>query len=372
MNAHVVVAGAGYAGVVAAKRLLSRKPSLRVTVVNPRPEFVERIRLHQLAAGNHPATQPLSATLHPQAQLVIGVVASIDALGRAVRVADGDAISYDYLIYAVGSNTRLDHIAGAGEHAFTVGEYGSAQALRLRVADLAVGTAIVVVGGGLTGIETAAELAEQLPELSLTLVSSGRIADGLHDKARTRILRALAAHSVDVVEGGRVIRVDRRTVELADGRILDSACTIVATESTAPALARRSGLPTDENGRLLVDVTLTCPDWPSIVGAGDAIAIDGKPLRMSCQAAIPLGVHAADTLLRRIEGTAPTPVDPTFVARCVSLGRRAGVIQRTDASDNPRNTVISGRMGALIKEQVCASTLNWGVNPRRPVLSTWS
>ncbi|WP_433604226.1 hypothetical protein [Prescottella agglutinans] len=117
---------------------------------------------------------------------------------------------------------------------------------------------------------------------------------------------------------------------------------------------------------------MTCPSRPSIVGAGDAVSIDGAPLRMSCQAAIPLGAHAADTILRRIAGSAPRAVEPKFVGRCISLGRRAAVVQRTDAADRPRNTVIGGRAGALVKEQICASTLNWGINPRRPVLSSWS
>lgn len=343
-----------------------------MAVVNPRAEFVERIRLHQLAAGNHPASVPLSAALHRRAQLVVGSVASIDAAGQAVHLADGEIISYDHMVYAVGSTSRLDHIDGAREHAFAVAEYDSAQALRQRVATMPAGAPMVVVGGGLTGIETAAELAEQLPQLSVTLISSGRIAEGLGEKARTRILRALVSHSVDVIEGNRVTRVDERMVELADGQVLGAECVVVATASAVPDLARRSGLPTDASGRLLVDETLTSPNWPSIVGAGDAVSIDGAPLRMSCQAAIPLGAHAADTILRRIEGKTPKAVDPKFVGRCISLGRRAAVVQRTDLGDRPRDTVVGGRTGALIKEQICASTLNWGINPRRPVMSTWS
>ncbi len=343
-----------------------------MTVVNPRAEFVERIRLHQLAAGNHAATVPLSTVLHRKAQLVVGSVASIDATGNAVHLVDGQAIPYDYLVYAVGSSSRPDHIDGALENAFAVDEYDSARRLQQRLAVLPAGAPIVVVGGGLTGIETAAELAEQRPEFSVTLVSCGQIADGLLESARARIRTALLSHSVAVIEGSPVTRIDAHSVELADGRVVESGCAIVATGSTVPDLARTSGLPTDSESRLTVDDTLTCTEHPNIVGAGDAVAIDVMPLRMGCQAAIPLGAHAADTVLRRIAGRTPRPVRPRFVAQCISLGRRAAVVQRTDADDNPRNTVVGGRTGTLIKEQVCAYTLNWGVDARRPVMSTWS
>ena len=62
---HVVVVGAGYAGVMAANRLLAEHPEVAVTVVNPRPVFVERVRLHQVAAGSGTATHELSDLLHP-------------------------------------------------------------------------------------------------------------------------------------------------------------------------------------------------------------------------------------------------------------------------------------------------------------------
>lgn len=372
MHADVVVVGGGYAGAVATKRMLLKNPKLKVTVVNPRAEFVERIRLHQLAAGNHSATMPLTEALHAKSRLVLGAVTSIDAQRQAVHLAAGESISYDHLVYAVGSVSRLDHIDGAREHAFAVAEYESALALRQQLQTTPAGAPVVVVGGGLTGVETAAELAELRPELSVTLVSNGRIADGLSDKARGKILRVLASRSVEVIEGSRVTRIDDSKVEMDDGRVLATECAVVAMASAVPALALESGLPTDEDGRLRVDGTLSCPSSPNIVGAGDAVSIDDMPLRMSCQAAVPLGAHAADTVLRRIAGKRPKAVNPKFVDQAISLGRRAGVVQFTDFKDNPGSIVVGGRTGALIKEQICAAALNWAVNPRRPVTYTWS
>ena len=75
----VVVVGGGYAGVLAANRL-TRRRDVAVTLVNPRPEFVERIRLHQLVAGSHPAVVDPRRVLAGRVRLVVGTAALIDAL----------------------------------------------------------------------------------------------------------------------------------------------------------------------------------------------------------------------------------------------------------------------------------------------------
>ncbi|HOB50015.1 MAG TPA: FAD-dependent oxidoreductase, partial [Mycobacterium sp.] len=105
MSAHttrVVVIGGGYAGVIAANHLQMR-PDIQTTLVNPRPEFVERIRLHQLVTGSDDATVAYTDVLGPQVRLVVDTATRIDTAARRVDLADGDALPYDYLIYAVGS-----------------------------------------------------------------------------------------------------------------------------------------------------------------------------------------------------------------------------------------------------------------------------
>ena len=98
---------------------------------------------------------------------------------------------------------------------------------------------------------------------------------------------------------------------LADGRELPSAVTIWTAGFGVPDLAspQRPEPPT-RIGRLLTDETLTSVDDPYIVAAGDASAPSDLPLRMSCQAAIPLGAQAANTVLSRIAGTEPEAAEP--------------------------------------------------------------
>jgi NADH dehydrogenase len=113
------------------------------------------------------------------------------------------------------------------------------------------------------------------------------------------------------------------------------------------------GLHTDALGRLLTDETLTSLDDDHIVAAGDAVAPSGQPPRMSCYAAGPLGAQAANTVLSRIAGTEPAPIDLAFSGACISLGRRAAVRQLARKDDSVLNVYIGGRMGAAIKEVTC-------------------
>jgi NADH dehydrogenase len=123
---------------------------------------------------------------------------------------------------------------------------------------------------------------------------------------------------------------------LDDGRELPSAVTIWTAGFSAPELAAGSGLRTDALGRLLTDETLTSIDDPRIVAAGDAAAPSGEPLRMSCQAAIPLGAQAANTVLSRIACTEPAVISMAFVGQCISLGRNGGSSSRR-APTTPRS-----------------------------------
>lgn len=154
--------------------------------------------------------------------------------------------------------------------------------------------------------------------------------------------------------GTKVTEVTRDAVRLDDGRAVPSTVTVWTAGFGVPDLAARSGLSTDALGRLLTDETLTSLDDPRVVAAGDSAAPSGLPLRMSCQAAMPLGARAADTVLARIAGERPAPLNQVFAGQCISLGRRAGIFQFAHRNDVALWFHIDGRTGAKLKEFVCA------------------
>lgn len=351
----VVIIGGGYAGALAANRL-RKNPDVRITLVNPRPHFVERIRLHQLVAGTGDATIDMASMLGDDVELVVDSAVRIDAAGRRVELESGAGLSYDYLLYAVGSTGAVPAVPGA-EFAYSISELEDAQRLRNRVLDIAPPAPIVVVGGGLTGVEAASEFAED--GRAVTLVCGPILAPSAGKSGRKSLRKQLRKLRVTVREGISVAGLDAETVTLTDGSVLPSAATVWTAGFGVPGLAAASGLSTDALGRLITDETLTSVDDPFIVAAGDAASPSEQPLRMSCQAALPLGAQAAETVLSRIAGTEPKNVDQAFTGQCISVGRRFGTIQLARRDDSTIPLYVGGRAAATVKEAVCKGTISF-------------
>lgn len=365
----VVVVGGGYAGVLAANRLTQRA-DIDITLINPRPQFVERIRLHQLVAGNDDALEDYSAILTDRAKLVIDTAKRIDADAKLLHLASGTTLDYDYLVYAVGSTAPVPaSVPGAREFAYPLGELEAAQRLVARMTATPLQAPLVVVGGGLTGIEAASEFAEA--GRSVTLVT-GALGPSLANGGRRSVAKRLTKLGVAVIEKATVTEVRTDGITLQDGTIVPSALTIWTAGFAVPTLATGSGLSTDRLGRLLTDETLTSIDHRSIIAAGDSASPSAHPLRMSCQLAMPLASHAADTLLARIADVEPKTLNPASVGQCISLGRHAGTIQLSHFNDVALPMHIGGHLAASIKEAVCKGTLSFlAKEARKPGSYFW-
>ena len=369
-NTNVVVIGGGYAGTLAANRL-QQNTGIDITLVNPRPKFVQRLRLHQFVAGTADATADYGTLLGDGVRLVVDNATRIDTTARKVLLESGYTLDYDYVIYAVGSTGAVPaSVPGAAEFAYPMAELELAQRLRAALNELPPEAWITVVGGGLTGIETAAELAEQ--GRTVTLACGGRLAPSFGEPARRSVAKWMARNAVEVLESAVVTEVRQDAVLLADGTVWPSALTIWTAGFGVPELAASSGLRTDALGRLVTDETLASVDDDRIVAAGDCCAPSGQALRMACYTAGPTAATAADTVLSRIAGVQPELFGLAFMATNVGLGRRAAVGQFTRKDDTPVDFHIRGRVTAMIKEAVTKGTL-WGLRRegRKPGSTVW-
>ncbi|PJJ72971.1 NADH dehydrogenase [Diaminobutyricimonas aerilata] len=342
----VVVIGAGYAGVMAANRLRHLcPPDVEVMVVSPRATFVDRIRLHEHVATGRSAEVPLTAMLTPGIRHRLGRVQRIDAAGNRVLLDDGTTTDYDYLVYAVGSGA-------ADARRASLNDLEAAHDVRERMRRLPPGATVTVVGGGATGIETAAEIADRRP-LRVTLVTSGVVAPMLGPVARRVVRARLRRLRVGVLEHARVEAELERHLLLADGRRLASDLTIWSGSFAVPELAAESGLTVDRLGRLLVDERLASVAHPRIFGAGDAVAMPAERqavLRMACATALPMGAHVAEMIAAEFAGGSAEPFSNRYIGLSMSLGRGHGVVQLTDGDGRPKRTVYVGLLAAAIKE----------------------
>jgi NADH:ubiquinone reductase (H+-translocating) len=352
---HVVILGAGFGGLEAARAL--RHAPARVTVLDRRNHHLFQPLLYQVAtAGLSPAeiASPIRRILRKQenTSVVLAEARSIDVAGRRVVLADGE-IPYDRLVVAAGATHSY---FGHDEwEPFAPGLKSLEDALEIRRRALVAFEAaereddperrrswltFVVVGGGPTGVEMAGAFAE-IARHTLTrefrridprsarviLVEAGpRILPAYPPDLSDHAARQLEALGAQVWTGMAVTRVSPEGVQMGAERV--AARTVVwAAGVQASPLARSLGVPLDRAGRVKVDPDLTLPGHPEVYVVGDLASVeqDGQIVPGVAPAAMQMGRHAARNVRRALVGEPPLPFRYVDKGSLATIGRRSGV-----------------------------------------------
>jgi NADH:quinone reductase (non-electrogenic) len=372
MNTHIVVLGGGFAGVSTAQELArqlrksgrlargGRGDGVSVTLINRENYFVFQPLLADIISGAIETTHvvvPLRRMLR-HVDVEVGQVEAIDPVRRRVTVRRRQSgqtfeVEYDALVIALGSVTDFRAVPGMAEHALGVRTLGDAFFLRNKaLATLeeaanepdpgrrAALLTFVVVGGGSTGVEVAAELEDllstahktftSLPPPQVVLVHSrDYVVPEFGERLGRYATRKLAKAGVRLLLGRRLTRVEPDRVALDDGRVIATA-TVVSTVGNAPnpVLAQLDGA-VDARGWLMPDTTFAVPGLDRVWALGDSASIidphTGRPMPATAQHAIREGPHAARNILAVLDGREPTPFDYSQQGMLVSLGRFRGV-----------------------------------------------
>ncbi|MFQ5655702.1 MAG: NAD(P)/FAD-dependent oxidoreductase, partial [Planctomycetota bacterium] len=243
---HVVIVGAGFGGLWAA-RSLAKKP-VRVTVIDRNNFHSFFPLLYQVAAAElepEAIVYPVRGILRRfrNVDFRLGEVRSIEFGSRRVETVEG-SIPYDYLVLAVGSTTHYFGVEGAEEHGYSLRTLEEGVSLRnriLRCFERAVYEqdrdlrrellTFTIVGGGATGVEFVGALAElvfrplrrDLPEIDfreariLLLEAAPALLQAFPERLRRYAQERLVRMGVEVRTGTQVTRVSPRSVTLADG-----------------------------------------------------------------------------------------------------------------------------------------------------------
>jgi len=361
MKHRIVVLGAGYAGAYVAGTLARRLSTedTEITVVNAEPDFVQRMRLHQLAAGRDiEAPQLADVFAGTGIRLRLARVTAVHPERQVVAVADaagGGELGYDTLVYALGSHGDDRGVPGAAEHAFDVAARPSARRLRERLDSLGEGGSVVVVGDGLTGIESATEIAESRPGLSVALVARGELGARLSAGARGHLRQACDRLGITVLERTCVEAVEARRVLCADGTALASDATVWTAGFAVNPIAAAGGLEVTENGQIVVDRTMRSVSHPNVYAVGDsvhAIGDNGRPLPMSCASAGYTGRQAVEAIVGSLTGRKIANIKLVYTYNHISLGQRDGILQPVDGEGQAKPKYNGGRKAARIKAGV--------------------
>ncbi|PXX65580.1 NADH dehydrogenase FAD-containing subunit [Nocardia tenerifensis] len=369
MKHRIVVLGAGYAGGITAGRLAKRlhRDDVEITLVNADPEFVERVRMHQLASGQELPARPLREMFaRTGVRVVVARVAEVDVDGKTVDLVDEDGaetLGYDTLVYALGSTIADYGVPGVREYASHVASKQAALRLRARLNELTTGATVLVVGGGLTGIEAATEIAEARPNLAVAIAARGGVGDWLHEKAQRHLRRSFDRLGITVHENVDVMRVEENGVSTGAGELIAADLTVWTAGFTVHPIAAATTLTVSDTGRIVVDATMRSVSHPDVYAVGDAgfaIGVGGEPLRMGCATASPMAWLAADALAARLTGREVPDAPIGYATQCISLGRRDAIVQKVTPADQPTSTVLTGRFAARVKNLICAGAA-WSV-----------
>jgi NADH dehydrogenase FAD-containing subunit len=363
----VIVAGGGYAGVLAANRLVGRLGSAaRIMLVTPGDTLTDRVRLHETAARARPVQHALDKLLNPRVERLDARLVSIDPERHTVQVerspGAAEQLGYSALILALGSRFA-SAIPAHSAHAFALRDTASALALSRALDALPSFAQVAVVGGGLTAVELAAEIAEARRHLRVALVTS-ELLPQLAGPAREAVRTALQAVGVEVREACRVAALEPEALRFADGSRWPVALSVLASGFAPAAQASELGLPASADGRVAVDAYLRVRGFDNVFAVGDLAAPPAESVgsglattRMGCVSAMPMGAHAADQVRRHLLGRPLVPFGFRYFVQCISVGRRRGVIVSVDDDDRPTGRSLRGARAALVKELVCRFVL---------------
>lgn len=354
---HVVVVGAGFGGLEAAKKLA--KAPVRITIIDRYNYHLFQPLLYQVAiAGLVPSqiAYPLRWIFRKQdnVDFHMAEVTSIDFESRYVKV-EGSVIAYDYLILAVGGQTNFFGMSEVEHHGFQLKNVASAVETRnhlLRMFEEASREVdperrralltFVVVGGGPTGVETAGALAELIthvmakdyPYLDLNDVrvllieAASSLMLAYPDELRKATYDLLRSKNVEIMLNTRLLDYNGLHVTLADEIMIPTHTLIWTAGVRSAEITDRLGVLQASGGRIRVEPTLQLPGHPEVFVVGDAAYLEngnGQPLPMLATVAQQEARAAAGNLQKILKGETPRPFhykDPGLLA---TIGRNAAV-----------------------------------------------
>jgi NADH dehydrogenase len=367
----ILILGGGYAGLTALSRLARLRLDAEVVLVDQCSHWSERIRLHELAVGGKARQIDLAdfaASLG--ARFIRGRITSLSPSGRVVglETAGGGStwLRFDHCILALGSCVDGRAVKADDDVNAPVVRLESPAEAHLihNVLVRRPAAKVLVVGGGLTGVEAACEIAEAFPHAQVTLASASawRQDDGpggFTGVAVQHLANTLQRLGVTSIVG-RVVECRKGVAAMADGPGMPYDICVWTTGFAPNELAAASGIAITGRRQVVVDHALRSVSHPHVLAVGDLAFTQtpaSGPCRMGCATALPMGTAAARTVAALVSGREPPSFEFDYLFRCVSLGRADGLIQFVDSRDRPRRLVWTGRKAAMWKDYVCRTTL---------------
>jgi NADH:ubiquinone reductase (H+-translocating) len=349
LHSEIVIVGGGAGGLELACKLGRKLGPSKVALVDSRLYHIWKPSLHEVAAGTldiHQEGLSYQMLAHDNGfTFILGAMTGLDANARRLTVGPVSGggeevlperrIGYRQLVLAVGSTSNYFGVPGAREHTISLNATEDAERFRLKLLRLLAsaeqekeegeqaGLDVVIIGGGATGVELAAELREASGayatygfnrlvvrrDVRITLLEGApRILAPLPERVSGAALRLLNQRAIKVVTDCRVTRIDANAVHDNAGNTYPVDLCVWAAGIRAPEFLGSLGLPTNRGGQIEVDDHLRVKGVADVYALGDCAACtdgDGKQVPPRAQAAHQQADYLRTDFLRLAEGKAP-------------------------------------------------------------------
>jgi NADH dehydrogenase FAD-containing subunit len=357
MEKHLVIVGGGHAHMTMLLRLGDfTGKGHRVTVISPDPYHYYSGMGPGMLSGMYEPPQ-IRFNIRKMAEergasFLEDRAVRIDPGDRTIRLGSGREVTYDVASFNTGSGISLESSPVPSGTVIPVKPIVNLYRARHEILkeieqrDLKLS----IVGGGPAGVEIAANLWRLVRDkrhgAEVTLIGGDRILARFPEKVRTLALRSLERRNIRVLEATRARTVDEGRVLLSDGTALHNDFAFLAVGVRPSAIFSDSGLPTGEDGGLLVDSYLRSTAHPEILGGGDCISLAGNPLAKVGVYAVRQNPVLLHNLMAALEGGDMQPFRPGGAYMLImNMGDGTGIFWK-------KELVWDGRFAFLLKDYI--------------------
>ena len=398
----VVIVGAGFGGLAAARKL-SQQKDVNVTVVDKHPYQLFSPLLYQVATGGLPEDDiayPVRAAI-PGVSFRKGEVTKVNSNSKSIILADQSTIEYDHLVLATGSTGTTFGVPGVQENALQMKSILEARVIKKQLLGMyeeveaghkpKESLKVVVIGAGPTGVEVSGAVAElqksmkhEFPNIykmaSVTLVEAGpRVLPMFHEKSSKHAQSELEEIGVAVKTNSAVDRMYETDVHLKSGEIL-SGGTLIWAAGVAAYQTWTSLGETDRSNRIKIDENLQTSAGIFVIGDGAHLQFKGNPLPMIAPVALQMGKHVAKQIISLKNNKPLSPFKYTDKGQMATIGRRRAVVEMPGGL-RMHGTIAwltwlalhvfylaGGRNRISVIADWMWNYIAWGVGPRRTVI----
>jgi len=371
--AHILVLGAGYGGLRAARDLAKNTPSgTQIDLIDKNDKHVEKTALHTIAAGtNRPdaVSFEIRSVLPSNVNFIKATVSKLDLDNKTVEFSDHDDISYDYIVVALGFRSEDFGLEGASENALILQDLESAQNIYKKINENIANyknsqdpkdLSIVVCGAGFTGVEILGELVDtvkilkakyDVPEIKVTcLEMATRILPMFDENLASYAVDYLDKSGIKLLTGAKITKIEKQGVVYMDGdteKRVDGSTILWTVGVSGSDVIKDSGIDARRN-RVMTTEFLNLEANPEAFFIGDDSAIipkgEKRPYPTTGQLATAEGAGAAFNIAAALNGKDLKPFIYKSMGTVASLGQNHGIAEITD-----KNLKFKGSLASLLK-----------------------